>query len=72
MFKLVATVTLILAGQPVGDPDVYVHNSRFPSFEVCEAFRVSDVHAKQLENFREALALDEEDKVETKCEPDSK
>lgn len=41
MFKVIATVVMLVAGQPSGDPHVLTSTTGFPTMEACEAARTS-------------------------------
>lgn len=49
IFKLVATVYLLMNGQPVGDPLQMVHHTTFESVEACKAYIASDTGKYELD-----------------------
>lgn len=52
MFMIAATVYLILAGQPVGEPHRFNHRQSFSSLEACTDYLKSDAFGAE----RESLA----------------
>lgn len=48
MFKIFATIIVMINGAPVGDPITITGRSTFETLEICKAFEASDDHKAAL------------------------
>lgn len=73
MFKLIATIYLLMNGQSVGEPMQAANRQVFASIEDCKAFAASEKGAGALENLNAQILLrlpaGASHTVTTSCEP---